>query len=458
MNILNHNFELRQFTHGLSAMWCTTVGSRRPSSGSILLLLLPLFLMLPATGSAQYTVTVCQSESDAVVDADRNAFANQPGQWLNDGYLHNFDPPVLPCGIVSPSLTSLTIEINLSDITTSTDCIDVPIFGNVLLNTPINGVRDLVEDILSPGCRLNWGTGSRVTGVFTENIAACNTIGANDVIGVDMIPGTANNPPGPACLSNTAVADGDISLEYQICLTYVYDQDSNPPEQPVLTCDPTCTDEIEFTWTSVNATFYDLFLSINGAPEVQVGDDVTGTTYTATGLNPGDIGELRVVPFSGAPSNSCVGPDASTACTTPLTLSPGFIVGFPAVVCADGTGTTFDLSVSAGEAGTFTLNSGSLGLTNLAADPSGVTSISVPSLIGGPVTEVHQIVISYANAGGTCPADTTIELTATRPPPADFSLDQTSVCAAAGTFTATLNNPVESGATYDLQLASRRLR
>ena len=53
----------------------------------------------------------------------------------NEGYLHNFNPP-RSCGINNPSITSLIVEIDITNITASGNCTGIPIFGNVLLNCP----------------------------------------------------------------------------------------------------------------------------------------------------------------------------------------------------------------------------------------------------------------------------------------------------------------------------------
>ena len=105
----------------------------------------------------QYTVQQCQTVSDALIDADRNDFVYGPGGIINEGYLHNFNPPVLPCGINNPNLTSLVVTIDITSITASAACTGIPIFGNVLRNCPLPGVCTIIEEVLTPGCGMFGG-------------------------------------------------------------------------------------------------------------------------------------------------------------------------------------------------------------------------------------------------------------------------------------------------------------
>ena len=94
-----------------------------------------IFLItIPKINFGQYTVTNCQTVSTgALIGPDRNDWAHNNLPIVNEGYLHNFDPPTLPCPINNPNITSLVIEIDITNITTSGGCAGVPLFGNVLL-------------------------------------------------------------------------------------------------------------------------------------------------------------------------------------------------------------------------------------------------------------------------------------------------------------------------------------
>ena len=88
--------------------------------------------------------------------------------------MHNFDPPMFPCGITNPNLTSLEVSIDLLTINTSPGCTGVPIFGNVLLNCPltITSICPIIQDVLTPGCG-NFGGGATTTGLQTLDLITC---------------------------------------------------------------------------------------------------------------------------------------------------------------------------------------------------------------------------------------------------------------------------------------------
>ncbi|MCB0599545.1 MAG: hypothetical protein KDD28_36090, partial [Phaeodactylibacter sp.] len=171
----------------------------------------------------QYTVTTCQSVGNALIATDRNDFAHATQPIPNEGYLHNFNPPMLPCGLNNPSLTSLLISINITDITASADCTGIPLFGNVLVGCPLTttAVCPIIGDVLS-GCGV-FGVGSSVTGGYSLDLIGCgSSIGVGDVIGVDIIPATDFSATCPS--NGAAISGGIASASYEICLTYVYNQ------------------------------------------------------------------------------------------------------------------------------------------------------------------------------------------------------------------------------------------
>ncbi|KAA3634300.1 MAG: hypothetical protein DWQ02_11685, partial [Bacteroidetes bacterium] len=165
----------------------------------------------------------CQTVTDAIIDTDRNDWAHANLPVVNEGYLHNFDPPTLPCGINNPSITSLLVDIDITNITASGSCTGIPLFGNVLLNCSLTppGICPIIQDVLTPGCG-TFGGGATAVGTYSLDIATCNAIGINDVIGVDIIPATDFSGSCPS--NGMAITDGTVSVTYSICLTYTYDQ------------------------------------------------------------------------------------------------------------------------------------------------------------------------------------------------------------------------------------------
>jgi len=118
------------------------------------LVLLVALLWIPQFGYGQYTTSACQTVSTALIGPDRNDWAHANLPIVNEGYLHNFDPPTLPCGLNSPNITSLVVNINITNITTDPGCNMVPIFGNVLFDCDLTttAICPIVQDVLSTGC------------------------------------------------------------------------------------------------------------------------------------------------------------------------------------------------------------------------------------------------------------------------------------------------------------------
>ncbi|MFK8165512.1 MAG: PKD domain-containing protein [Lewinella sp.] len=227
---------------------------------------------------------------------------------------------------------------------------------------------------------------------------------------------------------------------------------NTPPAQPTLSCTPICVSELEFSWTVGTADFYHIFASINGAPEVLIDDNYLTNSYLFTGLNAGDEVDFRVVPFSGDAMMSCEGLEASRQCETPLTSTPGFVVSYDNPICIDNGNTNVDVSVWAGEEGTFLFTSTTLGLADEPADADSITTIMLPAIPAGTNTIVHDLDIHYDGVGGRCPSDTSVQITVTQAPPAAFTLDETEICGFTGVFTASINTAVTGADVYTMQL------
>ncbi len=198
-------------------------GPRNLSNSILRLFILSVFLGLSQLNWAQYTVTNCQGNAEALIARDRNNWAQVNLDVASEGYLHNFPGPALPCGLEDAILSDVIITIEIIDITTAGTCNNVPIFGNVLLNCPLTTTASclIVQDVLSPGCQ--FGIATTTTGVYTLNLVACGVNpSTTDLIGVDIIP-AADGLQG--CQNNgMAISDGFIDVTYTICIEYVYDQ------------------------------------------------------------------------------------------------------------------------------------------------------------------------------------------------------------------------------------------
>ncbi|MCB0580179.1 MAG: hypothetical protein KDD10_12830, partial [Phaeodactylibacter sp.] len=203
---------------------------------------------ISVSGFGQYSQTVCKTVADLIA-TDRNDFAHATQPIPNEGYLHNFNPPMIPCGLNNPSLTSLVVSINITDITASADCTGIPIFGNVLVGCPLTttAVCPIIQDVLTPGCG-GFGGGATAPGGFSLDLIGCgNAIGIGDIIGVDLIPATDFSPTCPS--NGSAISGGLASVSYEICLTYVYNQDlppscTNTIDLPCNDGDPCTTNDV----------------------------------------------------------------------------------------------------------------------------------------------------------------------------------------------------------------------
>ncbi|MEZ4987819.1 MAG: hypothetical protein R2795_22790 [Saprospiraceae bacterium] len=118
------------------------------------------------------TVTVCQTVNEALIGQDRNDWSHANLPIVNEGYLHNFTVPDLPCFSGVTTFTEVGITINIADITVDNACNGIPIYGNVLLNCGLTppGVCPIIQDVLSPGCG-TFGVGATMPGVYTLQLS-----------------------------------------------------------------------------------------------------------------------------------------------------------------------------------------------------------------------------------------------------------------------------------------------
>ena len=227
--------------------------TRRDLRSAFLLL---VFTLCSCWTFGQYTVSQCQTATDALIAPDRNDWSHANLPIVNEGYLHNFNPPILPCGLETATLLSVEVSINLESITGIGGCTNLPIFGNVLLNCPLTptSICPIVQDVLSPGCA--FGAGQSNIGTYFLLLNSCGvTAQATDVIGVDIIPATELMGTCPTV--DDAISSGNITIEYTICITYTYNQDqpTDCENTVVLACDDgdPCTENDQITVDACDA-------------------------------------------------------------------------------------------------------------------------------------------------------------------------------------------------------------
>ena len=180
-----------------------------------------LVTLFGCAGLCQFTLSTCQSTNEALIGIDRNDWAHNNLEVVNEGYLHNFVSPELPCGLENAQITSVVANIEIVAINSISNCSGIPIFGNVLIDCALstNSICTIVQDVLTPGC--NFGGGTPTIGSYSLNLSGCGVSpNINSVIGVDIIPATEASA---FCPSNGAgISQGLISIEYTICLDYTY--------------------------------------------------------------------------------------------------------------------------------------------------------------------------------------------------------------------------------------------
>jgi gliding motility-associated-like protein len=281
-----------------------------------------MFIAIPQVSFTQYSVTQCQTVGEALIATDRNDWAHANLPVVNEGYLHNFDPPELPCGINNPSVLSLLISIDITNLTSSNSCPGIPLFGNVLQNCSLtdNSVCTIIQDVLTPGCN-TFGGGATTTGTYSLDIASCNSISATDTIGVDIIPATDYSASCPS--NGMAISDGSVAVVYEICLTYIYDQAEPAPCSNTISlpCDDNnpCTINDFLTVDECNTTI--VCAPCQGTPL----DCDTGTTSTIVcdDGNACTINDIQIildcdgsicVPCQGIPLDCDTGSTSTVAC------------------------------------------------------------------------------------------------------------------------------------------------
>lgn len=203
--------------------------------------------------------------------------------------------------------------------------------------------------------------------------------------------------------------------------------------------------EVIFNWTAVtNATHYDIYrLDPTTANFVLLGNNITGTTYTATGLTPNTS-----MWFTIRSKNNTTGAESERAVAINVTTSNGggglgavgTISGITSV-CGNQTGVVYSIAAVAGATSyVWTVPAGvtitgGQGTTSLTVDIAGGTSgtISVYASNGSCQTAPNTLAITAGNAGAAptsggnqlqnvCPGGVVPTLTATATPAPGYTI------------------------------------
>lgn len=210
-------------------------------------------------------------------------------------------------------------------------------------------------------------------------------------------------------------------------------------------------DEITFSWNDVGQDYFEVYISIDGAPETLI-DNYTDLTYTESGLPTETLVTIRVVPVGGAGVNTCFGPGNSQSCTTLGCPNPGWQYDGISPICVSTDGQPYELFISTNSAGTITLNSTDLGLTNVPGGAMGMNTVNLPALGAGVNSTVYTVTASYLDVNGNCPLDTMFNIPVIAPASAAFTLDQAMACASDQDVVVTLTGGFDPAYQYSLSV------
>lgn len=210
-------------------------------------------------------------------------------------------------------------------------------------------------------------------------------------------------------------------------------------------------DEVIFSWNDVGQDYFEVYVSIDGAPETFI-DNYTDLTYTESGLPTDTPVTIRVVPVGGSGANICTGPENSQTCTTLGCPNPGWQYNDISPICVTTDGQPYDLFISTDSTGTITLNSTDLGLTNVPGGAMGMNTVNLPALGAGVNSAVYTVTASYLDANGNCPLDTMFNIPVIAPASAAFTLDQAMACASDQDVIITLTGGFDPAYQYTLSV------
>ncbi|MCB0639410.1 MAG: hypothetical protein KDC54_22445, partial [Lewinella sp.] len=232
------------------------------------------------------------------------------------------------------------------------------------------------------------------------------------------------NPTGP-----TAVA-ADITNSNGCTVTVTTDISIEDPPPPISAfCGTQTPNSVEIFWDAqAGADYYEL--TVDGGP-VEI---VNGTSYTESGLAPGQSVTFTVVPVG---ADLCPMMPTTITCMTQDCAPVDLSIDPVADICLTPVGPApFDLSFTTDTPGGTPDWSGP-GITNASAGTFN------PAVAG---TGTHTITLEYTI--GDCPYTATLDITINNTPTADFMVNPTQVCIGQSA-TVTYTGSAGPGATYD---------
>ncbi len=172
----------------------------------------------------------------------------------------------------------------------------------------------------------------------------------------------------------------------------------NPKQTLGLSCGTSSSTSVEFTWTNIPNATYSYSYLINNTGTATTGTLTSGvTTFSKTGLNPGDIVTLTLTPIGG----TCVAAE-TWSCTAVNCGTPTVNALSPIIDCSNTSITAINFT---SPQGTVTFN-WSNNNTTIGIPSSGTGNI--PTFTSGTVTsqQVATISVTATKSGCTGPAQT----------------------------------------------------
>jgi|GEM_PF-1519304 len=219
-----------------------------------------------------------------------------------------------------------------------------------------------------------------------------------------------------------------------------------------------CTDPapnegaIEFNWDDVGQTHFELYSRIGTGTEMEIDLDYTATSYNTGPLPGGSTVTIRVIPVRGTGTTRCAGPGRTFSCSNQVCANPGWRHTTITDVCVSADNQPYEFLLGTAVAGTVTLNSNTLGLTDLTADADGSTTILLPEIPDGTSGLTHQITASFVDAAGACPFDTTFSLPVVRAGDPGLTVAEDDICATSSDVEFTLTNAFDVNSDYVISI------